>query len=175
MARREASGELLGHGIMGGLLGGAIFALGQIVVSATINGGPLVPWKLFASILLGEAAITQPLTPGVFLVGFFTHFFLAAFFGCCLGALSQLAPRDVRANWAAHSALGMSFGILLWAFNFHLVAPMAYPWFLQSHPLAQILLHALGFGWVAAMYITAHARVPAFDHKRRAFPRRTTA
>lgn len=174
MDRRGPSEELLGHGIMGGLLGGAVFALGQIIVSATLNGGAQRPWQLFASILLGERATVRPLTVGVFAVGLLTHFVLSAFFGFCFAAVSKLAPLDVRVNWAAHSALGMIFGIALYAFNYRIVAPLAYPWFLETNTLAQLALHALGFGWVVALYLTAQSRVPAFDHRRQAFPRRGT-
>lgn len=174
-AGTERNRSLLGHGIIAGLIAGAVFAVAEMIVAGAMSGNALAPWKMFASILLGQSAVAQPLTWGVFLVGFGVHFVLAALFGLGFALAGRLVPPDVRRNYAAHSAIGMILGILLWVVNFQVIARALYPWFLGTNALAQILLHALAFGLIVALYLTAISRTPALGRQRqKGLPRRTT-
>lgn len=51
------------------------------------------------------------------------------------------------------------FGLALWLINFYVIAPFAFPWFLQSSPLVQFVGHTFFFGSVLGYYLwNSHQR-----------------
>jgi hypothetical protein len=156
---REAfAGVVLREGLVGGLVAGALLALASMLVSAAFGDSMARPWALFASILLGQGAITAPFTLGTFIVGFVVHFVLSALFGLIWGAIAKSVSRGIRDEWGAHGIAATIYGLLLWLVNFQVIARVVYPWFLGTNQLAQILLHALAFGLPLGLYLTARLR-----------------
>jgi hypothetical protein len=41
----------------------------------------------------------------------------------------------------------------LWIVNFYVIAPIAFPWFLQANPLLQFIGHTFFFGSVLGYYV----------------------
>lgn len=156
---REAyAGVVLREGLVGGLVAGAILALASMLVSAALGASMSTPWALFASILLGQQAVNTPFTAGTFVVGFVVHFVLSALFGLLWGAVAKSVSRGIRDDWGAHAVAAMIYALLLWLVNFQVIARVVYPWFLATHQLAWLLLHALTFGLPLGLYLTARLR-----------------
>jgi hypothetical protein len=149
---RAWRGRLVGEGLVGGLLAGLLFALTQMMV-ATSAGAPVgAPWRLFASVLLGEVALAQGAGFGVYLVGAVVHLALSALFGVGWGLLAGALAADVRERWGAHLAAAMLYGMGLYLLNFQLVARLIYPWFLGLDQAGQIALHVFAYGLPLGLY-----------------------
>jgi hypothetical protein len=151
---------LLGKGIMGGLASGALFAAAQMLVAR--SQGPRgweLPWRRFASVLLGANAMTGKMTLGILLLGLVVHFLLSGVYGMTFAAAVRALPLTIRAHWVANAIVCAALGIVLWAINYQVIARMAYPWFLTgAHQGVQVLLHAFTFGLPVGIYLTSEVR-----------------
>jgi hypothetical protein len=54
---------------------------------------------------------------------------------------------------AAFIGLGSVFGLALWLVNFYVIAPTAFPWFLQASPAVQFIAHTFFFGSVLGWFL----------------------
>jgi hypothetical protein len=156
--REEASRRSPAEGAMGGLIAGLLFAAAQMVVATALGGSPWAPWRLFASVLMGQQALAGAMTLGVFVVGFFVHFGLSALFGAFWGAFVGGLPPSIRDSWGGHAAIAMVFGLLLYFLNFQVLARFLFPWFLATDRVAQVLLHAIALGAPLGAWMTARLR-----------------
>jgi hypothetical protein len=151
---------LLGKGIMAGMVSGILFAAVQMLVAR--SAGPMgweLPWRRFASVLLGANAMTGKATLGINLVGIVVHFLLSGVFGMTFAAAVRALPLTIRAHWVANAIVCSALGIVLWAINYQLIARIAYPWFLTgTHQGVQVLLHAFTFGLPVGIYLTSEVR-----------------
>ncbi len=156
---REAfAGTVLREGLMGGLVAGAIFALAQMLLATASGASVWTPWAWFASILLGRGILDAPFGLSTFVVGFVVHFVLSALFGLIWGATAKSVSRGIRDSWGAHAIAAMIYGLVVWLVNFQVIARVVYPWFLDTGPFAQMLLHVLAFGLPLGLYLTARLR-----------------
>jgi len=156
---REAfAGTVLREGLVGGLIAGAIFALSQMLLAAATGATALTPWAFFASILLGQEALTGPFTLATFIVGFVVHFVLSAVFGLIWGATAKSVSRGIRDDYGAHAVAAMVYGLVVWLVNFQVIARFVYPWFLELDALFQLVLHAIAFGLPLGLYLCARLR-----------------
>jgi hypothetical protein len=139
------------QGALGGIVAGIVFALFEMVVSALMIGGDafFMPLRMIGAIALGPAA----LDPGYSLLaagfaGVLVHVVLAVIYGAVFAALFgglRSAATDI--------ALGAGFGLALWLGNFYVIAPLAYPWFLEANPVVQAIAHVVFFGAVLGWYM----------------------
>ena len=151
----EASRQtILGHAVVGGLIGGVIFALAAMIATSAVGMGAGAAWQLFASVLLGVAAL-QELTLGVFLVGFVVHLALSAIFGLIWGLAASGVPKGVRDNMGAHAAAGAVYGFVIYLVTFQLIARGFYPWFLELNQVLWAVMHILFFGVPLGLYLAA--------------------
>ena len=132
-------------GVVGGLIAGAAYLVAQSTLTGLARtGGMAEPLQRIAAILLGPDAAPPPaeLTATVFGMSLIIHFALAMVFGRVVGivACRRALPAAVLA--------GAGVGLALYAINFHLIAPLAFPWFEDSLRIVTIVDHAL-FGAVA--------------------------
>jgi hypothetical protein len=146
---RTWAGRLVGAGLVGGLAGGVAVALVQMAVLTSVGA----PWRLFASVLLGEVALGESARWGVHLVGGVVHFSLAALFGVGWGLIASALSADLRQGWGAHLAAAMLYGLGLYLLNFQLVARLIYPWFLGLDQAAQLAIHVFAFGLPLGLYL----------------------
>jgi hypothetical protein len=131
-------------GVVAGLVAGAAYLLAQVAFAATLHGGGAEPLQRIAAILLGPDLAPPPAewNTTVTGMGLLIHFALAMVFGRLVGAVA--GDRGL----AGASAAGAAVGAALYALNFLLIAPDAFPWFEQSPPLTTLVDHLL-FGAIA--------------------------
>ena len=147
------------EGIGFGLVAGVMFAIVEILITGLMGGAPLMPLRLFASILMGQDALYAT-TTGTVVLGALVHLVLSGLFGLFYGLVNAGFTSRTQTHWGRQAVLGLAFGALLWFVNFQIVARIAYPWFLESPQLLQLLVHALAFGLpLALMYGGAERRV----------------
>jgi hypothetical protein len=160
-ATRRGIKEGIGFGIIAGIL----FAIMEVVAAAGMGDPPLMPLRMFASIVLGSAALETVGMGTAFLVGSLVHLVLSGVYGLVYGVVNARLPTKTRTGWASQAGIGLAFGAVLWLFNFQIVARILFPWFLMAPQLTQLLLHALFFGLpLGLMYAAAERRV---HHGRR--------
>lgn len=141
-------GRTLSHpvaGVVAGVFAGAAYLVAQSTFTGLARtGGMAEPLQRIAAILMGPDAAPPPaeLNFTVFGMAVIIHFALAMVLGRLVGAFAcgRSLPRGVLA--------GAVVGLVIYAVNFHLVAPLAFPWFEGSLSLVTIADHLL-FGAVA--------------------------
>jgi len=151
--------RLIIEGAIGGVIAGVIFAVAEMITMRALGGSVGTPWILFATVLLGPAALEAGLTVGVWFAGFFVHFLLSAVFGSIWGLIAGLlVPRSIRDSWGAHTGAAAIFGLFLYIVNFRVLATLVFPWFLAAGALGQILIHVFALGLPLGLWLTARAR-----------------
>jgi hypothetical protein len=133
-------------GVIGGAVAGAAYLLAQVTSSAALRpGGAAEPLQRIAAILMGPEAAPPPseFTFTVFGMAMIIHFGLAMAFGRMVSTVAW------RRRTSAGILLGALVGLGLYALNFGLIAPAAFPWFADSLRGWTLANHIL-FGAVAA-------------------------
>ena len=155
----RSSGWWLGHGAVGGLLGGAAFLAFEMAVAATTMGPAwtLFPLRLMSGIILGPGAVdtASPIVPAI-VAGLLVHGTLSAAFGLLLAALLQPAhERAAQRPIGAMLAGSAGYGFALWLVNFYVIAPLAgWEWFPRdTNPVVQFIAHALVYGLFVGSYL----------------------
>ncbi len=166
----EASRQtILGHAVIGGIIGGVVLALAAMIALVAAGLGPGAPWQFFASVLLGVAAL-QEVTLGVFLVGFVTHFVLSAVFGLAWGFVASGVPQGIRDNMGAHTAAAGVYGFVIYLLTFQIIARGFYPWFLEMNQVLWAVMHVLFFGIPLGLYLAARVGYVEATPRRREAP-----
>lgn len=148
------------EGLSFGLVAGVLFATMQIAGSAMMGQAPLMPLRMFASVLVGHGAMQSPSLGSVVVVGILVHLILSAGFGLIYGIVNARLSSKTETSWGRQTALGLLFGAMLWLVNFQIVARILYPWFLTTPQLLQMAMHAMFFGLpLGLMYAAAERRV----------------
>jgi hypothetical protein len=153
--RRDELPWALRQGAMFGIAAGLVFAAFEMVASAALMGAGafFMPLRMIGAIALGSAAL-DPSYPLAFagLAGLVVHVALSVIYGMIFAVIvGGLRSR----MW--DTVLGGLFGLFLWVFNFYVVAPRAFPWFLESNPFVQFVAHTFFFGAVLG-YLVWRAR-----------------
>lgn len=133
-------------GVVGGAVAGLAYLLAQVGFTAAVQPGTAAePLQRIAAMLLGPDAAPPPaeFTLVMFGMALIIHFGLAMAFGRLVSVLTW------RRSTAAGILLGALVGLALYVVDFVLIAPLAFPWFLDSIRAVTIANHAL-FGAVAA-------------------------
>lgn len=151
--RAAAQPSFLTAGVVGGLAAGVAFVLAAMVAAVLQGASVLLPFRLFASVFLGEAALTPQVSPvTAVLVGLVAHFAIATAWGFVFGVLTGVV-RVIRSSGGL-ALVGALFGTLVWLIDFYVMAPAFWPWFAAANPVAQFIVHVLFYGvplglWVA--------------------------
>ena len=156
-----ATSRRLKEGAAAGVVAGLLFAAMQ-VVSAVLMGQPAsAPFRLLASIVLGESAFTTTTLAGVMVTGTIVHLALSSLYGLVYAAISSRLPTESNVSLIQQASLGFGFGVGLWVLNFFVFARLFYPWFLDTPQPVQAILHAACFGLpLAFVYASAERRQP---------------
>lgn len=133
------------EGLEVGLLAGIVFAGVQVVVAVAMGMSPWAPLRMAASVVLGETALDASVSE-VLRVGPVVHLGLSAAFGVLYGITSSLSSEDIQQNPWVQAITGLVFGAALYVIDFQLIARVVYPWLLDAPQLAQLAMHAFGFG-----------------------------
>lgn len=156
---RDATRRGIKEGVAFGLIAGAIFGGIEIIAASMMGDPPLMPVRMFASTVLGEAALADTSLGTAVIIGFIAHFALSSIFGVIYGAANARFSLSTETSYGRQAALGLLFGAALWLVNFQVIARVLYPWFLTAPQGLQLMLHALFFGLpLALMYAAAERR-----------------
>jgi hypothetical protein len=134
------------EGISFGIVAGIVFAVVQMLAAGAFGEVGLMPLRLFASVVLGERAVTTTEVGMTVFLGILVHFVLSAAFGAVYGLIEERMREGYRRNLATQAAFGMVFGVVLWLVNYQIIARILYPWFLMTPQGIQMMIHALAFG-----------------------------
>jgi hypothetical protein len=133
------------NGLGLGILAGAVFLVAEMLTAGVMGDFILAPFRMFASVLLGRAALEGPLGAAV-IVGALFHFAFSALLGLAYTFIDARLSPESRVNWGLQAGVGALFGIVIYLVNFQLIARGFYPWFLEAGQFLQLVLHALFFG-----------------------------
>lgn len=145
------------EGVAFGVIAGIVFALIETAASAAMGNSVLVPWQMFASVVMGASALDAA-TAGTLALGVFVHLVLSAIFGAIYGMFNAQASRRTQTGWGSQVGTGLLFGLAVWLVNFQIIARIAYPWFLETPQVLQLAIHALFFGLPLALMMTGAER-----------------
>ncbi|MCP3137147.1 hypothetical protein [Pyxidicoccus xibeiensis] len=165
MARRRYTPWSATNGLLFGLAAGVVLALAEVVLAVATGEDALRPVRMSAAVGLGQASLTGGVSAGqVLLVGLGIHLALSALAGLAYSLLDAVLPPDGRGRWEFQSAVGMLFGILVWAVSFQFVGRGYYPWFHEVPQFPQIVLHAVFLGLpLSLLFTTAERRRALMD------------
>ena len=133
-------------GMAGGFVAGLAYLLAQVAFTVAVHPGTAAePLQRIAAILLGPDAAPPPadFTLVMFGMALIIHFGLAMVFGRLVSVLAW------RRSTGAGILVGALVGLALYVLDFVLLAPLAFPWFLDSIRAVTLADHLL-FGAVAA-------------------------
>lgn len=152
--RPQREGNIVEDALYAGLLAGAVMAVAETAVAALALGDAMLPWRMFASIILGRSALEGAAGPATVVIGAVIHFALSVAFAVIWAAAVRVVPPDIRHSYAAHTAAAMIYSLLLWILNFQIIARVAYPWLVGHFEVAQLVIHAVAYGLPLGLYMT---------------------
>ena len=153
----RSHGQLIKHGIVGGIIAGLVFAMADMILAVIVMGAPFyAPLQMIGAIVLGpqtmEAGYPLAQAAGVAIV---LHMMLSALYGVVFVYLLALV-RQLSASTPALLVIGSIFGLALWVANFLIVAPIAFPWFAMVDQFwLGFVAHTFFFGTVIGAYAAA--------------------
>jgi hypothetical protein len=130
----------------------------EMVGAAMMGDPPLMPIRMFASIVLGQAALMTTPAATAIPIGIGVHLVLSAAFGFIYGLINARASLTSRSSFGRQAGIGLAFGVALWLVNFHIIARILYPWFLDTPQVLQMMMHALFFGLPLGLMFAAAER-----------------
>lgn len=152
MAAHISSRSAWKHGLIGGLIAGLAFGLGEMTI-ASVAGDPLLPLKMLAGLVLQRTPDTVTLGQAI-AIGGAVHFAYA-----CAAALHVsfvIARSDPLHDSPGNAILfSVATGFVLWPLNTYLLAPLlGAPWYItDTDPLQQFFFHVVLFGLVLGGYL----------------------
>jgi len=155
---RQPAGQILRHGMIGGLVAGLVFIVAEMIMNAALGKPFFGPPRLISSIVLGKAALmpTYPAAKAI-IIGSIIHFILAMIFGVITLALFE-AARAVVPRLATFPAMVLFYGAVagcaLWVIDFLIIAPAAFPQFTKVNQFWNgFIAHTVFFGLVLGGYL----------------------
>lgn len=130
-----------------GVIGGVVFlVMEMLLVWLAMGESPWGPPRMIAAIAMGQEVLPPPATFDfvIVLVALLIHFALSVGYGLLLGWIVH------RMGMGVALLTGAVFGLIaVYLVNFHLIAPMLFPWFTMAQNWVSVLSH-LVFGLVVA-------------------------
>jgi hypothetical protein len=133
--------------IWAALIAGLVFLLVEMLLVWLVMGmSPWAPPRMMAAMVLGPDILPPPADFSLMAVmtAMVIHFPLSIVYGLILGWAVH------RLEMGAALLAGAAFGLIaVYAVNFYLIAPMAFPWFVEAQNWISVLAHVI-FGVVLA-------------------------
>jgi hypothetical protein len=146
------------EGLEFGILAGVIFAIMEMAGAVAMGHPALMPLKMFASVVLGKAALAPTAGSSVLLVGIIAHLALSGTFGVVYGLVNERFSVDTQTRFGRQTGVGLIAGALLWLGNFQILGRLLYPWFLRQPQLPALVMHAVFFGLPLGLFYAAAER-----------------
>ncbi len=132
----EPLGRRLVRGTVGGVAAGLVFAAVTMWFADSTGGPAEMPLRMIATIIQGDAAMADGSTSPA--LGVAVHLVLSALFGM---AFALVVPR-LRTNGTVALA-GTAYGLLLYAVNFLVLAPLAFTTFQAANQPFEVFAHVV--------------------------------
>src|SRR5688572_27077057 len=97
------------EGISFGLIAGVVFAVMEVVGAAVMGNPLLMPFRMFASVVLGQAAMETTPAGTAFIVGVIAHLVLSGLFGLVYGLVNARLSSETQTRWSRQVAIGLLF------------------------------------------------------------------
>jgi hypothetical protein len=141
--------------IWAGVIAGLVFVIVEMLLVWLVQGmSPWAPPRMMAAMLLGPEILPPPADFSLVAVAtaMVVHLPLSIVYGLILGWAVH------RLGMGAALLVGAAFGLIaVYAVNFYLIAPMAFPWFVEARNWVSALGHVI-FGVVLAGVYVAMRR-----------------
>jgi hypothetical protein len=113
-----------GAAIWGGLVGGIVFLLINMVLTSVYSGSPWFIFRLIASIVMGSGVVTPAaaFNPAIFFVSLIIHIPMSIIFACIIAIILH--------RWGMLVGIigGAFFGLALYLIMFYVLS-LIFPWF----------------------------------------------
>lgn len=128
-------------GIIAGIVDEALLVAGL----ALQGEGFWTASRMTAAIVMGEGVLPPPATfdLAVIIVATLVHFGLSIIYALIIAWFVR------KSGWNAGLLIGVAAGFAIYVFNFYLVAPFMFPWWIEMRGLVPTLIHPV-FGVTAA-------------------------
>ena len=149
-------------GAFGGAAAGIVYLLSEEVLAA-LGGVPVdEPFRLFASVLLGQRAFGPDVTvTDAILTGTLVIVVGSTGFGLAFAWLVCRYP-GLAATPGTLVIAGATFGGALWLLNFYVLGFLFWPWLTQTNPTIQLACATIGYGVsLGAFFALAGVHRPA--------------
>jgi hypothetical protein len=141
-------------GVVGGILGGAVFAVAQVIVAALSGHPASQPVQVVGAMLLGDRVLgAGDLTASVVVAALAIHLVLSVLYGIVLALIAAAGLAATGSRWLL-VVTGLVWGFFLWLVNFYVIAPVAFPWFETLDDATQLVLHTVFYGGVLGWYLS---------------------
>lgn len=140
-------------GILAGLTAGVVFLMLEMVMVWVVLGqSPFTPPHMIAAMALGKDVLPAPgswapFDAAIVVTALVIHFALSVALGLAGAWLLH------RFDWKGGIGFGALFGLVIYLVNFHLVAPIAFPWFTMAQNWVSVFAHLVFGAAVGAFYI----------------------
>jgi hypothetical protein len=167
-SRPVDAGWAITRGVIGGVVGGIVMMIVEVASALLAGRSPYIPAQMLAALVLGPKiaglervgmAQMAPATTTTVLVGLGIHLALSIAYGIIL-ALIVLAVPGLRSSPRRLTLAGVAFGLALWLVKLTLIAAAAFPWFLTSGDIPELIAHGL-FGAALGYYLGRQLATPA--------------
>jgi hypothetical protein len=149
---RAGLGERAAAGVAG-LVAGLAYLCAQMGFSTLLGlGGALASLQRIAAILLGPDALGPHPAPTDLAMGLLIHVPLSLVAGYFIGHMARGRSAPVSA------AIGAGIGLAFYSLAFYVIAPSAFPWFVDVRNAATAVDHAM-FGAITGYLAIALQRV----------------
>jgi len=150
--------DTITRGAAAGSIAGALLAAFEMAATVDAGDGPLWPWRMAASVVLGPGAFGAPAGVALF-AGVLVHLCVSVASGAAAAMLYEWSEwsRIHRASLTVACFAGVGFGALLWLANFAVIAEAFLPWMWRLNQGLQLALH-LGYGLVLGYALRALGR-----------------
>lgn len=136
-----------GAAVWAGIIGGAVFMMAEmLMVWMFLGESPWAPPRMIAAMAMGREVLPPPadFAMAPMMVAMVIHFMLSIVYGLVIGCIVG------KLGMGKALLAGAAFGLLaIYMLNFHLVAPLLFPWFTQAQNWISVVAHVL-FGMVVA-------------------------
>ncbi len=131
-------------GIIAGIVDEALLVAGLVLQGA----GFWTASRMTAAIVMGEGVLPPPATFDltVIIVATLVHFGLSVVYALIIAWFLR------NSGWNAGLFIGVAAGFAIYVFNFYIVAPFVFPWWIEMRGLVPTLIHPVFGVTVAAAY-----------------------
>lgn len=140
-------------GAWAGVIAGLVFMMLEMgMVWMFMGQSPWAPPHMIAAMALGKDMLPPPETWAPFdlkimMVAMMIHFPLSIVYGLIGAWLVH------KFDWMGALMVGAAFGLAIYIVNFHLVAPVAFPWFEMARNWVSIFAHVMFGAAVGLAYV----------------------